>query len=137
MKKSALSPSIVSPSVSTTVETHLQSLGVSTIERIDGPNRFAVSASVAKKGTTTPRLSPADSTSPMPSSIQRGGAKRHADPVVGTSSIPNPIKTFITKHPENVIVGVPATVSDTVKTQLEGMGKTVTGNRLLSCFQMT
>jgi putative cell wall-binding protein len=121
-------------SVSTNVETQLQSLGVTNIERIDGPNRFAVSASVAEKvaagGTTNTAIIASGLNFPDALSASSvAGQKGYPILLVGTSSIPDQIKTFIANHPEitnYVIVGGPATVSDTVKTELEGMGKAVT-----------
>jgi putative cell wall-binding protein len=121
-------------SVSTNVETQLQSLGVTNIERIDGPNRFAVSASVAEKvtagGTTDTAIIASGLNFPDALSASSvAGQKGYPILLVGTSSIPDPIKTFINNHPEiynYVIVGGPATVSDSVKTELEGMGKAVT-----------
>lgn len=121
-------------SVSTTVETQLKNLGVSEVQRIDGPNRFAVSANVAEQvvsgGTKTKAVIASGLNFPDALSVS-GVAGKEGMPIllVSTSSIPAEIQTFINNHPEitdYIIVGGPGTVSDTVKAQLEQSGKTVT-----------
>ncbi|MBA4494156.1 cell wall-binding repeat-containing protein [Paenactinomyces guangxiensis] len=121
-------------SVSTDVESQLKSLGVNTVERIDGPNRFAVSASVAEKvmteSTNDTAIIASGLTFPDALSVS-GVAGKNGMPIllVSTDKIPAEIQSFIDKHPEitkYVIVGGPATVSDTVKTSLANSGKSVT-----------
>lgn len=112
-------------SVSTNVETQLQNLGVTTIERIGGADRYEVSANVAQ------RLGYIDSgTAVIVSGLVYSDALTASSPSanygmpllqVSTDSIPAPIQNYINNHPEItkfVIVGGPGTVSDAVKTQL-------------------
>lgn len=119
-------------SVSTNVEAQLRNLGVPAdgITRIDGPNRFAVSASVAEQvvsGTPTNTAIIASGLT-FPDALSASSiAAQKGMPIllVGTNSVPDPIMQFLNNHPEInqfVIVGGPATVSDTVKAQLETKG---------------
>ncbi|MBH8604116.1 cell wall-binding repeat-containing protein [Thermoactinomyces sp. CICC 10522] len=120
-------------SVSANVETQLHNLGITDVERIAGPNRFAVSASVADQvvdgGTQTKAFIASGLT--FPDALSASGiAGQNGMPIlqVLTDSIPDETKAFISEHPEineYIIVGGPGTVSDNVKAQLEQMGKQV------------
>lgn len=121
-------------SVSTTVENQLKNLGVTTVERIAGPNRFAVSASIAEKvmagNTGDTAVIASGLTFPDALSVS-GVAGKNKMPIllVYNDRIPAEIQSFINNHPEitkYVIVGGPGTVSDTVKNTLAQSGKSVT-----------
>lgn len=124
-------------SVSTNVETQLQNLGVTTIERISGANRFEVSANIAE------RLGHIDSETALIVSglvysdalTASSPAASHGMPLlqVETNSIPTSIQNYINNHPEItkfVIVGGSGTVSDTVKTQLSQLRPGATIDRV-------
>ncbi|WP_312853868.1 cell wall-binding repeat-containing protein [Thermoactinomyces mirandus] len=113
-------------SVSTTVETQLKNLGVTTVERIAEPNRFAVSASIAEKvmegSSNDTAIIASGLTFPDALSVS-GVAGKNKMPIllVSTDKIPAEIQAFINNHPEitkYVIVGGPGTVSDIVKNSL-------------------
>ncbi|MGA9172554.1 MAG: cell wall-binding repeat-containing protein, partial [Thermoactinomyces sp.] len=120
-------------SVSTNVETQLHNLGITNIERIAGPNRFAVASSVADKVVTGETQTKAFIASGLtfPDALSASGiAGQNGMPIlqVLTDSIPAETKAFISAHPEineYIIVGGTGTVSDNVKAQLEQMGKQV------------
>ncbi|MGA8943230.1 MAG: cell wall-binding repeat-containing protein [Thermoactinomyces sp.] len=121
-------------SVSTTVENQLKNLGVTTVERIAGPNRFAVSAAIAEKVTAgnTSDTAVIASGLTFPDALSVSGvAGKNRMPVllVYNDRIPAEIQSFINNHPEitkYVIVGGTGTVSDTVKNTLAQSGKSVT-----------
>ncbi len=121
-------------SVSTIVENQLKNLGVTTVERIAGPNRFAVSASIAEKviagNTSDTAVIASGLTFPDALSVS-GVAGKNRMPIllVHKDRVPDEIRSFINNHPEikkYVIVGGPGTVSDTVKNTLSQSGKSVT-----------
>jgi putative cell wall-binding protein len=117
-------------SVSTYVEEELRSLGVQTIKRIDGRNRYAVSAGVAEQlaGVRTTDTAFVVSGQTYPDALSASSiAAQKGSPIlmVTTDSVPSSIESFIKGHPEIkkfIIVGGPLTVSDNVKSQLSKYG---------------
>jgi putative cell wall-binding protein len=119
-------------SVSTNVENQLKSLGVTTIERIAGANRFDVSAKIghrvlssmggAKSGVDTAIVA---SGLVFPDALSASSPSgMYSLPIlqVTKDALPTEIDAFIKNHPyikNFIIVGGPGTVSDTVKVKLQ------------------
>ncbi|MBS7531391.1 cell wall-binding repeat-containing protein [Hazenella sp. IB182353] len=124
-------------SVSPQVEARLRELNISKITRFDGPNRFSVSADVAthlNQSLDTKHSDTAIIASGLIfSDVASASSVAHKEMLpmllVGTQSIPAEIKHFIETNPRvknYVIVGGPATVSESVETELkETYGKNV------------
>lgn len=118
-------------SVSVNVEEQLKSSGITTIERISGSNRFAVSAAVAEKvaEAKTPDTAIVVSGLGFPDALSASSiASQKGMPIllVETDKIPVSIESFIQNHRQIknfIIVGGTATVSDNVKSELEQYGK--------------
>jgi putative cell wall-binding protein len=111
-------------SVSSNVESQLRSLGISTIQRIGGKDRFAVSAGVAEQMADYSDTAIIASGLNFPDALSASGMAGYTGmPIllVGTNTVPDSIQSFI-KNNSNIkhfiIVGGPATVSDEVKTKL-------------------
>lgn len=117
--------------VSLNVEEQLKQLGVSTIERVDGPNRYAVSASVAEKVIEGKKADYAFIASGLnfPDALSASSiAAQGEDPVllVTKDQIPSEIQRFITNHPEInefYVIGGPAAISEQVVTELQKEGR--------------
>lgn len=111
-------------SVSINVENQLRSNGIETIERIGGKDRYAVSAAVAEQIADYSDTAIIASGLNFPDALSASGMAGYTGmPIllVGTNTVPDSIQTFITNHPEIenfIIVGGPATVSDSVKTKI-------------------
>ncbi|WNB92676.1 cell wall-binding repeat-containing protein [Bacillus sp. NEB1478] len=111
-------------SVSTNVENQLKSLGIQTIERIGGKDRFAVSAGVAEKVADYTDTAIIASGMNFPDALSASGMAGYMGmPIllVGTNSVPDSIQTFIKNNADIkhfIIVGGPATVSDNVKAKI-------------------
>lgn len=114
-------------SVSTTVESQLRSLGVTSIERIGGKDRFVVSADTAKRVAANSGSDTAIIASGMvfPDALS---ASTIAGPtgmpilLVKDKTIPDAIQAFIKNHPNiknYIVVGGPATVNDSVITKIK------------------
>ncbi|MBN3554179.1 cell wall-binding repeat-containing protein [Fictibacillus nanhaiensis] len=112
-------------SVSTKVENQLRSLGVQTIQRIAGKDRFEVSASVAKQLAEYTDTAIIASGLNFPDALSASSMAGYAGmPIllVRTSTVPDSIQAFIKDNPDInnfIIVGGPATVSDSVKTKIK------------------
>ncbi|MBY6037107.1 cell wall-binding repeat-containing protein [Fictibacillus nanhaiensis] len=111
-------------SVSVNVENQLKSMGIQTIQRIGGKDRFAVSAGVAEQIADYADTAIIASGLNFPDALSASGMAGYMGmPIllVGTNSVPDSIQTFI-KNNSNIkkfiIVGGPATVSDNVKTKI-------------------
>jgi putative cell wall-binding protein len=112
-------------SISTSVEKQLRQLGIQDVERISGPDRFAVSAAIGTKvaeigSDTAIVVSGTVFSDAMSSSSVAGWG---GIPILLTlkDQLPASIKTFIANNPQIknfIIVGGPGTVSDQVKAQL-------------------
>ncbi|WP_124728275.1 cell wall-binding repeat-containing protein [Staphylospora marina] len=121
-------------SVSEDVADRLKQLGVSQVERLDGPNRFAVSAKVAEEVVAGSHADTAFIASGLvfPDALSASSlAGQNGWPILltGQDKLPEEVKTFIQTHPtikKYVIVGGTGTVSDSVKSELMALGKTVT-----------
>ncbi|SEM78066.1 cell wall-binding repeat-containing protein [Lihuaxuella thermophila] len=116
--------------VSATVESQLKSLGVATVERIAGADRYAGSALTSEKvvagGTADTAIIASGLNFPDALSASSVAAQK-GWPIllVKTDLIPSPIQQFIARHREIknfIIIGGPAVVSDQVKTQLQSYG---------------
>ncbi|MGA9173945.1 MAG: cell wall-binding repeat-containing protein, partial [Thermoactinomyces sp.] len=117
-------------SVSANVENQLKNMGISEVERIDGPNRFVVSANVADKvmagsnsdtAIVASGLVFADALSATSAAAQKGMPIL----LVTKDKVPPEILQFIQTHPQIkkfIIVGGPGTVSETVSQQLSQFG---------------
>ncbi|MBH0161724.1 cell wall-binding repeat-containing protein [Fictibacillus sp. 26RED30] len=111
-------------SVSINVENQLRSNGIETIQRIGGKDRYAVSAAVAEQIADYSDTAIIASGLNFPDALSASGMAGYTGmPIllVGTNTVPDSIQTFITNHPEIenfIIVGGPATVSDSVKTKI-------------------
>jgi putative cell wall-binding protein/predicted small secreted protein len=111
-------------SVSINVENQLRSNGIETIQRIGGKDRYAVSAAVADQIADYSDTAIIASGLNFPDALSASGMAGYTGmPIllVGTNTVPDSIQTFITNHPEIenfIIVGGPATVSDSVKTKI-------------------
>lgn len=118
-------------SVSTNVENELRSLGIQTIERISGNNRYEVSANIAERVVQN---NPEGDTAIVVSGLTfpdglsaTSVAARGEMPLLLTddNTLPSAIQTFLNNHPKIrnfIIIGGPATVSDTVATALDSYG---------------
>lgn len=114
-------------SVSPEVVSQLENLGINEIERIGGKDRYAVSASVAEKvseysGSDTAIIASGEVFPDALSASTIAGPEGMPILLVQSSKVPDAIQTFIKNHPEIkdfIIVGGPATVKDTVATQLK------------------
>lgn len=112
-------------SVSSNVESQLRSLGIQTIQRIGGKDRFEVSAGVAKQMAEYADTAIIASGLNFPDALSASGMAGYAGmPIllVGTSTVPDSIQAFIKNNPDIknfIIVGGPATVSDSVKTKIQ------------------
>lgn len=112
-------------SVSSNVETQLRNLGIQNIQRIGGKDRFEVSAGVAKQMADYSDTAIIASGLNFPDALSASGMAGYAGmPIllVGTSTVPDSIQTFIKNNPDIrnfIIVGGPATVSDSVKTKIK------------------
>ncbi|MBS7529618.1 cell wall-binding repeat-containing protein [Hazenella sp. IB182353] len=126
-------------SVGTQVEQELKGLGVQTIERIGGVNRFEVSANIATYvNKEIEALHGADAlpdTAFIASGLKFPDALSASSPSasyfmpilqVSTDSIPSQIDNFIKNNSQItnfIIVGGPATVSDNILTKLESISE--------------
>ncbi|WP_124726439.1 cell wall-binding repeat-containing protein [Staphylospora marina] len=124
-------------SVGPQVEAQLKNLGIPRIERIDGPNRFAVSAKIADRmiRTMDDQYGVVTDTVIVASGLVFPDALSASSPAavyglpilqVNKDVVPSEIKTFIQTHPNLknfFIVGGPGTVSETVKAELEKTAK--------------
>lgn len=112
-------------SVSSNVESQLRSLGIETVQRIGGKDRFAVSAGVAEEMADYSDTAIIASGLNFPDALSASGMAGYAGmPIllVGTNTVPDSIQTFIKNHSDIkqfIIVGGPATVSDQVKTKIK------------------
>ncbi|SEM85715.1 cell wall-binding repeat-containing protein [Lihuaxuella thermophila] len=116
--------------VSTNVETQLKQLGVSTVMRLSGADRYAVSAAIAEKvvaASTSDTAIIASGTGFADALAASSIAAQKGMPIllVGTEQIPAAIQNFLNQHSEInkfIIVGGPAVVSDRVQSQLSTRG---------------
>jgi putative cell wall-binding protein len=119
-------------SVSTSVENQLKSLGVTSIERIAGANRFDVSAKIGHRvlssmGGVQSGIDTAIVASGLvfPDALSASSPSgQYLLPIlqVTKDALPTEIDAFIKNHPyikNFIIVGGPGTVSDTVKAKLQ------------------
>jgi putative cell wall-binding protein len=127
-------------SVSTKVKNDLKALGVTEIERIDGPNRFAVSAKIGQRvlssmGGDASGIDTAIVASGLvfPDALSASSPSgRYLLPIlqVTKDAVPAEIDGFIKNYPyikNFIIVGGPGTVSDTVKAKLQNYAKARNG----------
>lgn len=125
-------------SVSTNVEAQLKELGVTTIDRIGGKDRYAVSASVGERLSDSMELDTAiiASGEVFPDALSASSiAGPMGMPVllVQSGNVPDAIKTYIKNHPEIkhfIIVGGPATVKQSVVDQLQNLRATANIERI-------
>ncbi|MEH7440157.1 cell wall-binding repeat-containing protein [Neobacillus drentensis] len=116
-------------SISPNVEMQLKALGVSTIERIGGKDRFAVSASVGERVSNIQESDTAiiASGEVFPDALSASSLAGPAGmPVllVKSGEVPDSIQTYIKNHPEIknfIVVGGPATVKETVVDQIKNL----------------
>ncbi|NWQ39509.1 cell wall-binding repeat-containing protein [Bacillus sp. EB106-08-02-XG196] len=125
-------------SVSTNVEAQLKELGVTTIDRIGGKDRYAVSASVGERISESMESDTAiiASGEVFPDALS---ASTIAGPMgmpvllVQSGNVPESIQTYIKNHPEIqhfIIVGGPATVKQSVEDQLRKLRVTANIERI-------
>jgi putative cell wall-binding protein len=125
-------------SVSTNVEAQLKSLGVTTIDRIAGKDRFEVAASVAERVSDSSQSDTAiiASGEVFPDALSASSiAGPMGMPVllVQSDTVPNSIQTYIKNHPEVtnfIVVGGTATVKDTVVTKIKSLHSGATIDRI-------
>lgn len=120
--------------VSTNVETQLRNLGVTTIERVDGANRYAVSANIAERmGTLDSGAAIVVNGTKWADTLSSASiAANGGMPIlyVTQTDVPTEIENYIKNHSEInkfYIVGGADSVSDSVKTELQQLrpGSTV------------
>jgi putative cell wall-binding protein len=125
-------------SVSINVETQLKELGVTTIDRIGGKDRYAVSASVGERISISMESDTAiiASGEVFPDALS---ASTIAGPMgmpvllVQSGNVPDSIQTYIKNHPEIkhfIIVGGPATVKQSVVDQIQKLRNTANIERI-------
>ncbi|MEH7437557.1 cell wall-binding repeat-containing protein [Neobacillus drentensis] len=116
-------------SVSTEVESQLEELGVSEIERIGGKDRYAVSASVAEQvvndsESVTAIIASGEVFPDALSASSIAGTTGMPILLVKSGQVPESIQNFISNHPEIrhfIIVGGPATVKENIVTELKNL----------------
>ncbi|WP_226678998.1 cell wall-binding repeat-containing protein [Mesobacillus jeotgali] len=115
-----------SASVSSNVEGQLKNLGVTDIERIDGKDRYVVSAKIAERvtdysGSDTAIIASAEVFPDALSASTIAGPTGMPILLVKKDTITDPVKSFISSHPEIknfIVVGGPKTVQPAVLGQL-------------------
>lgn len=113
-------------SVSLNVEGQLKKLGVTNVERIDGKDRYVVSAKIAERvadywGSDTAIIASAEVFPDALSASTIAGPTGMPILLVKKDTITDPVKAFINSHPEIknfIVVGGPRTVQPAVLGQL-------------------
>jgi putative cell wall-binding protein len=116
-------------SISTDVETELKGLGVTTIDRIGGKDRFDVAASVGERvsdnmGSDTAIIASGEVFPDALSASSLAGPAGMPILLVKSGEMSDSIQAFIKNHPEIenfIVVGGPATVKDTVISKIKSL----------------